>query len=98
MGWTIDKIRALRLRLGWSRAELGRRLGLDLQSIYALEDGSLSLNSELLVALDQLSDAADAAGTRLRLNADAAFHFQNKERTQASAAELEGFAFKKESK
>lgn len=52
--WTGECIRHLRCQLGWSRAELSRRLGLDLEAVKALELGSFPQSEELILQLDRM--------------------------------------------
>lgn len=46
MIWTPELIKSLRRRLGWSRAELSRRVGVKAEVIAAWEDGSRQPDSE----------------------------------------------------
>ncbi len=57
--WTGPLIRHMRLRLGWSKSELGRRLGLTLSQITKMEKGQLSIDSELINQLDHLKRHSD---------------------------------------
>ena len=98
MIWSTEHVKSLRLRLGWSRAEFGRRLGLDLERVYKLEEGSLTLDNELLTALDTLSASLEDYCKDLKVKAKASRQFQSREKTQASSAELEEFAFEQENK
>ena len=57
--WTGPLIRNLRLRLGWTQSELGRRLGLNLDAVVALESGHYSLDMELVYQLEYLKKYID---------------------------------------
>jgi DNA-binding transcriptional regulator YiaG len=52
MNWGSTEIRSLRLRLGWSAAELGRRLGCSAETVMNWEGGKLKPGKE---AHNQLS-------------------------------------------
>jgi transcriptional regulator with XRE-family HTH domain len=52
--WTTEGLRELRLRLGWSRAEMSRRLGCSLVRWQALESGELEPLGEECDQLNQL--------------------------------------------
>lgn len=45
--WSQERIRSLRLRLGWSQAEFARRLSLDPADVEFMEKGVLLPNSGL---------------------------------------------------
>ncbi len=46
MEWTPKAIRQLRLRLGWSAAEFGRRLGCSVDLVHRWENGEMALDPE----------------------------------------------------
>lgn len=98
MGWSSEQIRHLRLKLGWSRAEFGRRLGLNLDSVYKLEDGSLLLSADILDELDRLQDSVENYSRGIKYKASAASKFQNKSMTQATSKDLEEIALETENK
>lgn len=55
MNWTPESIITLRRKLGWTRAELSRRVGVTVQVIQAWEDGTEKPDSEAgnqLLSLD----------------------------------------------
>lgn len=43
--WTKENLRSVRLRLGWTRSDLARRLGCSQELIAAMEDGSIEIES-----------------------------------------------------
>jgi ribosome-binding protein aMBF1 (putative translation factor) len=63
MVWNSDKIKSLRLRLGWSSSDLARRLNCESAIIYAYEAGkenpSGAVEAELNLLLKQADSAAD---------------------------------------
>lgn len=42
--WTKENLRSLRLRLGWTRSDLARRLGCTQDIVASMEDGSLEID------------------------------------------------------
>ena len=56
MIWSPEEIRQLRQRLGWSRAELARRLGMSSALVFQLEQGEVAVNSETTDELEHLQD------------------------------------------
>ncbi|MNK87819.1 hypothetical protein D3C87_1077640 [compost metagenome] len=42
--WTKENLRSLRLRLGWTRSDLARRLGCSQDIVASMEDGSLEID------------------------------------------------------
>jgi len=42
--WTKENLRSLRLRLGWTKSDLARRLGCSQEIIASMEDGSLEID------------------------------------------------------
>lgn len=63
--WNKENIRALRLRLGWSRSDMARRLKCELTDIVAWEDGSAELlftpqiKGELALIYRQADECSD---------------------------------------
>ncbi|MAF90960.1 MAG: helix-turn-helix transcriptional regulator [Bdellovibrionota bacterium] len=98
MGWSSERIRQLRLKLGWSRAEFGRRLGLNLDGVYKLEDGALLLSAAILDELDKLQESVESYSRGIKYKASAASKFQNKSMTQATSRDLEEIALETETK
>lgn len=92
MAWTGDEIKDLRLKLGWSRAELGRRLGFNLDQMFALEAGQLPLDQEVVHELDMMRDHLDDYSRNLKMNAISDEHMKKASVTQATTEEVEEFA------
>lgn len=92
MAWTGDEIKDLRLKLGWSRAELGRRLGLNLDQTFQLEAGGLPMDGELISELDVLSDHLDTQSRNIKVKGLSVEHMKKASVTQASSDEVEEFA------
>lgn len=42
--WTKENLRSLRLRLGWTKSDLARRLGCAQEVVASMEDGSLEID------------------------------------------------------
>jgi predicted transcriptional regulator len=42
--WTKENLRSLRLRLGWTKSDLARRLGCSQDIVASMEDGSLEID------------------------------------------------------
>lgn len=60
MSWNPEKIRELRLRLGWSPSDLARRLHCESASISSWESGKVLPNDGQLQLLELLDRQADA--------------------------------------
>lgn len=73
MNWTGDKIKDLRLRLGWSQAELARRLGCRQQTVSEWETGVYLPQNAYSQLLERLLSGLEpaAAQTRARPLAEA---------------------------
>lgn len=54
MNWTQVKINELRRRLGWSQAELSRRVGVSVDALRSWEDGVSRPDSEACIQLSSL--------------------------------------------
>ncbi|MEZ4872162.1 MAG: hypothetical protein R2827_07935 [Bdellovibrionales bacterium] len=80
--WTGPLVRHLRLRLGWSQSELGRRLGLSLQAMMALEKSLDCVDQELFHQLDYLKDQTDSYSERHRQRPQLEKHLKEKNLSQ----------------
>lgn len=58
--WTKEKVRSLRLRLGWSKSELAFRLQCSPQQVEAWEEGGQSIDSVASSSLEVFLHQADA--------------------------------------
>lgn len=92
MTWTGQKIKSLRLKLGWSRAELGRRLGLSLEHCFSLEQGTHSVSAETVEILDQLQAHLSDYSRNLKVKSLCSEHLRSQHKTQATSDEVEEFA------
>lgn len=92
MKWTGEKVKSLRLKLGWSRAELGRRLGLNVSQVFELEEGKLPLVQETIDSLYQLSSHLNDYSRSLKVKGLSLQHLKKESKTQASSMEVEEFA------
>lgn len=59
MDWNCDSIRYLRLRLGWTKSDLARRLHCEVESIASWEDGTIKPNYHMTAELDLLEKHAE---------------------------------------
>lgn len=64
MAFTSTEIKKLRQRLGWSVAEMARRLGCDSVLITAWECGSSRPDNDAINQMHALHDHAESASTR----------------------------------
>ncbi|MNJ92539.1 hypothetical protein D3C87_102120 [compost metagenome] len=64
--WNKENLRSLRLRLGWSKSDLARRLSCSSLEVDAWEDGSSSLSNTVKGQLEILSRQADACSDEVR--------------------------------
>lgn len=65
--WSGEKIRELRQRLGWSQAELARRLGCRQQTVSEWETNTYQPQNAYSQLLDQWQADSDSANRSLRL-------------------------------
>jgi len=61
MVWDREKIRDLRLRMGWSQSDLARRLDIDARQITDIEMGLEEPRQDQLSGLDLLLKQAEAS-------------------------------------
>lgn len=61
--WNRESLRALRLRLGWSRSDMARRLQCDLTEVEAWEEGNgefeIQVKGELEILYRQAEECSD---------------------------------------
>ncbi|MFK8138613.1 MAG: multiprotein-bridging factor 1 family protein [Bdellovibrionales bacterium] len=89
MKWNPEMIKALRLKLAWSRAEFGRRLGLSLLHIEDLERGQLSISEDIVEHLEDLSFQLDDYSKTLISQSQSEKTLKNHKKEQISDLELE---------
>lgn len=61
MSWDAEKMRVLRLRMGWSQSDLARRLHIDSQRIGQWEMGLEEIQGDVTQELDLLHRQADVS-------------------------------------
>lgn len=59
MSWDAEKIRGLRLRLGWSQSDLARRLQIESQQVGQWEMGLEEIRDDQSQALDHIFNQAE---------------------------------------
>jgi transcriptional regulator with XRE-family HTH domain len=86
MVWDSEKIRDLRLRMGWSQSDLARRLHVDSQNVIELEMGLLEQPSDEVVSgLDLLLKQAEASADGMSCDSLAEIMFVEDEVPQVDA-------------
>ena len=65
MSWDAEKIRGLRLRMGWSQSDLARRLHTDTQRIGQWEMGLEEIQEDITQILDFLHRQADVSADQV---------------------------------
>jgi ribosome-binding protein aMBF1 (putative translation factor) len=66
VAWSKENIRQLRLRMGWSRSDIARRLQCSVEEIELCEDGKKIVNSHLKSELEILLRQAEAYSDEVR--------------------------------
>ncbi len=64
--WSKENIRQLRLRMGWSRSDIARRLQCSVEEIELCEDGKKNIESHLKSELEILLRQAEAYSDEVR--------------------------------
>lgn len=82
MAWDAEKIRGLRLRMGWSQSDLARRLHIDSQKIGQWEMGLEIIEDEMSQALDLLHRLADVSADQVSCESLAEIEFDLSEAPQ----------------
>lgn len=67
MVWSSDKIRSLRLSLGWSRAEFARRTGTTRMMVHDWEHSKTCPHAQSIEFLDQLLGENEIHNHKVRL-------------------------------
>ena len=65
MKWSPQEIRSLRLQLGWSAADFGRRLGCGTQIVMKWENGEIQPDPEMRNQFHYLNNFAEQNALRL---------------------------------
>lgn len=68
MTWTKEKVRQLRLRMGWSQSDLARRLNVELLIVSEIENGTRSIEMQHESFLSLIWQHADSASEEMALN------------------------------
>jgi len=89
MAWTPEKLRSLRLELGWSRAEMGRRMGMDANRWASIEEGHHYLDLEGNADVEALSLQLRDYSKRLRFSANSEPHLKESGLNQISEFDIE---------
>lgn len=66
LDWNKESLRELRLRMGWSRSDLARRLNCTTEKIEALEEGRTAVDGPLKGELELLHHQAEACCDEVR--------------------------------
>ncbi len=82
MAWDAEKIRGLRLRMGWSQSDLARRLQIDSQKIGQWEMGLEIIEDEISQALDLLHRLADVSADQVSCDSLSEIEFDLSEAPQ----------------
>ena len=69
--WSGERIRHLRRRLGWSTAELSRRLGCSIETLESYESGHVKLDDDVIQQLEVLSFHLDSYNEMLARSPEA---------------------------
>ena len=64
--WTQQNIRQLRLRMGWSRTDMARRMRCSAEEVEMLEEGLKEIDSNLKSELEILLRQADVCSDEVR--------------------------------
>jgi transcriptional regulator with XRE-family HTH domain len=89
MIWDSSAIRKLRLELGWSQAELGRRLGMDSQRMQALEAGQVGVDTETSLALERMQQHLSDYSRALKFSCQSDAYIKENAVNQISVFDLE---------
>ena len=71
MDWNPEKIKKLRKRMGWSQADLARKLSIDCKTIQSWEDGFSCPLDFQLNGLEMISMHADQSAEDLSFSTEA---------------------------
>ncbi len=85
MEWDGEKIRDLRLRMGWSASDLARRLQVDPVRVSQLEAGIESAEDKVLASLDLIFKQAEMSADSITFESLAEIVFVEDEVTQVDS-------------
>lgn len=89
MSWNGKDLRKLRLELGWSQAELGRRLSMNAARVQSLENDECSFDSDCKLQLDRMSQHLRDYSRTLQNSSRSEKHLKEKSLNQISHFDLE---------
>lgn len=93
MEWTKERIRELRLRMGWSQSDLARHTNTETGTIYQMEQGQASVITQIKPELDLLWHQAESLSQELRMMSQVERFLDVENRTQAFTSELGDLPF-----
>jgi transcriptional regulator with XRE-family HTH domain len=88
MVWDGDKIRDLRLRMGWSQSDLARRLQTESKQITEIEIGLQETPNDLVSGLDLLLKQADASADEVSCDSLAEILFDEEDVLQVDTSSI----------
>ena len=86
--WTANRIHSLRLRLGWSRSDLARRLDCNLETVNAWELSQMKPNPEQLPMLEFIEKQAEYISLEVHVCPIAESQLEKSHRSQIPLDEL----------
>lgn len=89
MNWDSASIRKLRLELGWSQAEMGRRLGMDMQRLQSLELGQCCVDTEVSLSLERMRQHLRDYSRALKFSSQSDVYLKENSVNQISSFDLE---------
>lgn len=89
MTWDGERLRQLRLSLGWSVCEISRLLAVTPDQVRSLEAGELSGSETLLERLDLLAKQAEVAADEMQQSSLAEEYLKDQTLSQCEKEELE---------
>ena len=89
MEWTKDRIRELRMRMGWSQSDLARHLQIGVESITHLENGAVADFEVLKSKLALYWRQAESLSEEVQISALAEKVIEDKNLSQLFNSEIE---------
>ena len=86
--WTANRIHSLRLRLGWSKSDLARRLDCNLETVNAWELSQMKPNSGHLPMLEFIEKQAEYISLEVHVCPIAEHQLEKTSRSQIPLDEL----------
>jgi transcriptional regulator with XRE-family HTH domain len=88
MTWDAEKIRGLRLRMGWSQTDLARRLQTESKTVIEWEIGLVEPAVEFTQELDLLFKQADSSADQLSCDSLCEIEFEESDATQIDTTSI----------